>query len=199
MSSDPPIAQIVQYRTSANCRPRRIRPIRASLQKDELEGVVLAELGRAAGNRRLVRRMLQIARANVDAARAAYERNQKLLRQAEAAADRLLEAFASGALPTTEATTRKYQEIASRVARLTVEVERLKATLARAHGQEREAQIQEALRRLPGRLREATPGQRRTLVVGLVSRVWIDDDSRVSVGLRATDLGRWPADTMERS
>ncbi len=178
---------------------RRIRPIRASLQKDALEGVVLAQLVRAAGDRRLLRRMRKIDRANEDAARAAYGRNQKQLRQAEAAADRRLEAFASGALPMTEATTRKYREIASRVARLTIEVERLKAKLARAHGQEREAQIQEALRRLPWRLREATPGQRRALVAGLVSRVWIDDDGRVSVGLRGTDLCLWPADARERS
>jgi DNA invertase Pin-like site-specific DNA recombinase len=169
---------------------RRIRPIRASLQKDELEGVVLAQLMRAAEDRHLLRRMLKIDRANEHAARAAYERNQKQLRQAEAAADRLLEAFASGALPMTEATTRKYREIASRVARLTLEVERLKAKLTRAHGQEREAQIQKALRRLLGRLREVPPGQRRALDASLVARVWIEDDGRVSVDLRATDLCR---------
>ncbi len=155
---------------------RRIRPIRASLQKDELEGVVLAQLVRAAGDRRLLRRMLTIDGVNAAAARAAYGRNQKQLRQAEAAADRLLEAFASGALPMTEATTRKYRELAGRVARLTIEVERLKARLARAHGQERQAQLQEALRRLPDQLRDATTGQRRALVAGLVSRVWIDDN-----------------------
>jgi hypothetical protein len=143
--------------------------------------------------------MLKIDRANEDAARAIHGRNQQKLRQAEAAADRLLEAFASGALHMTEATTRKYREIAGRVACLTIEVERLKARLARAHGQEREAQLQEALRRLPGRLTEGMPGQRRALVSGLISRVWIDDDGRVPVGLRGTDVCRWPADAMERS
>ncbi len=178
---------------------RRTRPIQASLKKNELEGVVLAQLVRAAGDRRLLRRMLTIDRAKEDAARAAYGRNQKKLGQAEAAADRLLEAFASGALPMTEATTRKYREIASRVARLTIDIEGLKAKLARAHGQEREAQIHEALRRLLGRLREATPGQRRALVAGLVSCVWIDDDGSVSVGLRGTHLCRWPADAREPS
>jgi hypothetical protein len=40
------------------------------------------------------------------------------------------------------------------------------------HGQEREAQLQEALRHLPGRLTEGMPGKRRALVAGLVSRVW---------------------------
>jgi hypothetical protein len=169
---------------------RRARPIRASLTKDELEGVVLAQLVRAAGDRRLLRGMLKIDRANEDAARAAYGRNEKKLQQAEAAADRLLEAFASGDLHMTQATTRKYREIAGRVARLTIEVERLKARLARAHGQEREAQLREALRRLPGRLTEGMPGQRRALVAGLVSRVWIDDDGKVSVSLRGTDLCR---------
>ncbi|MDQ6879762.1 MAG: recombinase family protein [Candidatus Dormibacteraeota bacterium] len=166
---------------------RRLRPVRASLKKDELEGVVLAQLVRAARERRLLRRMLKMDRANEDAARAAYGRKQKKLQQAEAAADRLLDAFASGALPMTEATTRKYREIASRVACLTIDAERLKTNLARAHGQEREVQIQEALRGLPGRLQEATPGQRRALLAGLVSRIWIDDDGSVSISLRGTD------------
>ncbi len=66
------------------------------------------------------------------------------------------------------------------MARLTSEVERLKARLAHAHGQ-REAQLQEALRHLLGRLTEGMPGQRRALVAGLVSRVWIDDDGKVSL------------------
>ncbi len=160
---------------------------------------MLAQLGRAAGDRRRLRRMLTIDRANEAATRAAYGRHQQQLQQAEAAADRLLEAFASGVLPMTDATTRTYREIASRVARLTIEIDRLKANLARAYGQEREAQIQEALRRLLGRLRETTPGQRRALVAGLVSHVWIDDDGRVAVGLRGTDLWQLPADPMERS
>ena len=105
---------------------------------------MLAQLVRAARDRRLLRRMLNMDCANEDAARAAYRRKQKMLQKAEAAADRLLEAFASGALSMTEATTRKYREIASRVACLTIEAERLKTKLARAHDQEREAQIQEA-------------------------------------------------------
>ncbi len=169
-------------------RRRRVRSIRASLKKDELEGLVLAQLTRAAEDRRLLRRMLKTDRASEVGARAAHERTQQQLRQAEAAADRLLDAFASGALPMTEATTRKYREIASRVARITIEVERLKATVTRAHRQDREAAIQEALRRLPDQLRETTPGQRRAVVAGLVSRVWIDDDGRLSVALRGTDL-----------
>jgi len=74
---------------------------------------------------------------------------------------------------------------------------RLKARLARAHGQEREAQLQEALRRLPERLTEGMPGQRRALVAGLVSGVWIDDDGKVSLSLRGTDLCREPADARE--
>ncbi len=157
------------------------------------------QLGRAAGNRRLFLPMLKVDRANEAAVRAGYERNQRQLRQAEAAADRLLEAFASGALHMTEATTRKYREIASRAAGLTIEVERLRANLARAPGKEREAQIQEALRRLPDQLRDATPGLRRALVAGLVSRVWIDDDGRVSIALRGSDLCQWPGPPMERS
>jgi len=86
-----------------------------------------------------------------------------------------------------------------RTACLTIEVERLQARLARAHGQERDAQLQEALRRLPGRLKEGTLRQRRALVAGLVSRVRIDDDGRVSVGLRRTDLCPWAYDALEPS
>lgn len=44
-------------------QPRRSRPIRASLRKEELEGVVLAQLARAAENRRLLRKMLEVDRA----------------------------------------------------------------------------------------------------------------------------------------
>ena len=174
---------------------RRSRRIRAALRGEELEGMVLAQLGRAAAHRRVLRRMLELDRKQGAAERVAYVRNQKEPRQTQAAAGRLLEAFASGTLSTTEVTTRKYREIAGRVARLTVDAEKLKANLNRARGPVREAQVQEALRRLPDQLREATPSQRRALVGTVIARVWIDDDGRVPVRLRGSDLCRWPPTT----
>ncbi len=182
-------------RAAADGTPRRrVRPIRASLKKDELEGAVLAQLARAAQDCRVLRRMLEVDREKEAATRVAFGRSQKELRQTEAAVDRFLEGFASGVLHMTETTARTYREIAGRVARLTVEADRLRASFARPRGQERETKVQEALRRLPEQLEEATLGRRRALIAGLISRVWIGDDGRVQVRLRGTDPRMWPPD-----
>lgn len=163
-------------------------PVYASIPKQTLESLVLAELARLAERPTLIAELVTAAEEGSAAERSATEdahlRKLAVVNDAQAAVERFLEAFASGVLPMTPETTRKHEELRARVHRLEAEARELNRArlggLTLPDGAER---IQKALASLPDRLGTAQPRDQVTLVRALVSRVWVDSYGQVSIDL----------------
>ena len=163
-------------------------PVYASIPKQTLESLVLAELARLAERPTFIAELMGAAEerrlAEKSARGDAHLRKLAEINEAQAAVERFLEAFASGVLPMTQETTRKHEDLRARVRRLEAEA----GQLSRAHrgghalpdGAER---IRKELAALPDRLGAARPRDQVTLVRAFVSRVWVDSYGQVSIDL----------------
>lgn len=174
--------------TAALTPPEGNHPVYASIPKQALESLVLAELARLAERPAFIAELVSAAEERRAAERSArgdaHLRKLAEVNEAQAAVERFLEAFASGVLPMTPETTRKHQELRARVRRLEAEAGQLdkarRGGNALPGGAER---IQKALAALPDRLGAASPRDQVKLIRALVSRVWVDSYGQVSIDL----------------
>jgi len=162
------------------------KPVFASIPKAMLERIVTDELMKLRGNHRLIEQSIaadeERRASGHSAVQDTYYTKQAEINEAQAALERFLEAFASGVLPLSAATTRKHKQLEDRLSRLEAEAAALRGQMEQVKPRpERISRLEAALAKLPQILESAPPDQQFAAVRALVHRVWINNMNEVSL------------------
>jgi DNA repair exonuclease SbcCD ATPase subunit len=168
--------------------PSGKQPAFASISTATLERTVVDELTRLRGNERLIEETVAADEARRAGGHSAlhhtYFQKQAQINEAQAALERFLEAFASGVLPLSPATTRKHKQLEDRVARLEEEASAVRAQLEQVEpSPDRISRLKAALAALPDTLRNGTLEQRYAVLRTIVHRVWVNNHNEITLDL----------------
>jgi hypothetical protein len=164
------------------------QPAFASIPKAALEGMVIDELMKLRGNERLIEETVAADEARRASGHSGvhhtYYKKQAEINDAQAALERFLEAFASGVLPLSAATTRKHKQLEDRVIRLEGEAIALRAQLEQVEPRpERVTRLKAALAALPEIMRNAPPELRFAVLRTIVHRIWVNNVNEITLEL----------------
>ena len=151
------------------------QPVFASIPKALLERMVIGEVMKLLSDEHLIDQSIaadEERRASGHSAlHDAYYKKQAEINEAEAGLERFLDAFASGVLALSTATTRKHHQLEDRIRRLEAEATVLRGQLEQVEPRpERIDRLKAALAELPEILQNAQPAQQFAALRAIVNR-----------------------------
>ena len=161
------------------------QPVFASIPKALLERMVIGEVMKLLSDEQLIDQSIaadEERRASGHSAlHDAYYKKQAEINEAEAGLERFLDAFASGVLALSTATTRKQHQLEDRITRLQAEATVLRGQLEQVEPRpERIGRLKAALAELPEILQNAQPAQQFAALRAIVNRVWVNNSNEVT-------------------
>ena len=164
------------------------QPVFASIPKALLERMVIGEVMKLLGDEHLIDQLIAADEERRASGHSAlhdgYYKKQAEINDAEAGLERFLDAFASGVLMLSTATTRKQHQLEDRITRLGAEAAVLRDQLEQVEPRpERIGRLKAALAELPEILENAPPAQQFAAFRAIVNRVWVNNSNEITLEL----------------